>query len=178
MSAIDCSCTLFGARDSGARGRRPQPLGSRFPDPQNPKGQSAPAERDGVERHIQETSPDGVAFVDGKDVTHVDREEIAKITSNSRVRGALIAGLTGFGIAASLCAAKAGTIVDQNNPTATDSIAGLAVCGGLVGGITGAIGAVGGAEVTLYRPEPIATHTSAGAARRGACATMRPGRQP
>jgi len=102
---------------------------------------------------IQETAPDGLALIQGQGVMHVNRDDIARITTKSRVRGALIGGIAGFAIVGGICAASAGYILDKNNPTATDRLGGLVACGGLVGAIFGGIGALSGAERTLYTPE-------------------------
>lgn len=102
---------------------------------------------------IQEATPGGLAFVEGQNVVHVDRDDIARITTKSRARGALIGGIAGFAVAGSIGAARAGYIVDKNNPNAKDRLGVLAMFGGFFGGIAAAIGLAAGSERTLYTPE-------------------------
>jgi len=114
---------------------------------------------------IQETTPDGLTFVEGQNVIRVDRDEIAKITAKSRAKGALIGGLAGFGVGGGICAVAAGAMLDKNNPTARDRLGGLLLCGSLVGGITGGIGLAVGSAKTLYAAERNASPAPAVASR-------------
>ena len=111
--------------------------------------------RDGktVSGFIYETASDGLMFVQNKQVIKLRREDITQVTKKSRLRAAMWGAIAGAGIGAPIGAAKAGTIVDKNNPSAGDRLGCGLVVGGLFGGIGAAIGAAGGAERTLYRAQ-------------------------
>jgi hypothetical protein len=93
---------------------------------------------------IQEASPEGLAFIERGKVTNVRREDIARVATRSRKKGAargLIAGLV-LGGALGVANAKL-------------QGAGVGVgTGASIAAIGAAIGAGTGATVTLYKADP------------------------
>jgi hypothetical protein len=101
---------------------------------------------------IQECGPEGLTLVQRKKkVVHVRREDIAEVTKNSRLKGAMWGGITGFGIGGAVGAGRAGYLVDKNNPTPKDRLIMGSGFGALFGGIGAAIGAATGMDQTIYR---------------------------
>jgi hypothetical protein len=103
---------------------------------------------------IQEAGTDGLTLVQGSVVRQVKRTEIAKVTRTSRLKGALWGAIVGTAITAPIMAAKAGYIVDKNNPTIRDRLGMAAVAGMFFGGIGAGVGAAVGAPSLIYRAPP------------------------
>ena len=72
---------------------------------------------------IQECGPDGLTLVQRKTkVIHVRREDIAEVTKNSHLKGAMWGGISGFGIGGAVGAGRAVQLLDKNNPTPKDRL--------------------------------------------------------
>jgi hypothetical protein len=104
-----------------------------------------------VSGYIQEVRPEGLTFVKGGQVTQIPRENIESVTRQSRRRAAMWGAIIGGSIGGAILAAKAGTIVDKNNPTAADRAGSALIGAGLFGGAGAAIGLAGGTDHTIYR---------------------------
>ena len=100
---------------------------------------------------IQETGSDGLTLIQGRSVRQVKRTEIAEVTKKSRLKGALWGSITGTAITAPILAAKAGYIVDKNNPTIKDRLGMAGVAGLFFGGIGAGVGAAAGTSSVIYR---------------------------
>ena len=103
-----------------------------------------------------------------KRVVHVRRADIAEVTKNSHLRGAMWGAIAGFGIGGAGGAGRAGYLVDKNNPTPKDRLVMGSGLGAVFGGIGAAIGAAAGLDQTIYRPARL----------RKPAHTPDPGRQP
>lgn len=100
---------------------------------------------------IQEAGADGLTLIQGNSVRQVDRTAIATVTRKSRLKGALWGAITGTAITAPIMAAKAGYIVDKNNPTIKDRLGMAGVAGLFFGGIGAGVGAAAGTSSVIYR---------------------------
>ncbi|MBZ5621209.1 MAG: hypothetical protein LAQ69_21155 [Acidobacteriia bacterium] len=121
---------------------------------QTPKTQSVTIHlQDGktLKGKIQETGSDGLTLIQGSAVRQVKRAEIAKVTRKSRLKGALWGAIAGTAITAPIMAAKAGYIVDKNNPTIKDRLGMAGVAGLFFGGIGAGVGAAAGTSSMIYR---------------------------
>jgi hypothetical protein len=108
-------------------------------------------DRKPVSGFIQEVSPDGLTFVERGQVMRLSRADIRSVARQSRARAAMWGALIGGGIGGAILCAKTGTIVDQNNPSASDRLGVFAIGAGLFGGAGAAVGAASGMDYTLYR---------------------------
>ena len=100
---------------------------------------------------IQEADAEGLTLVQGSTVRQVKRAEIAEVTRKSHLKGAMWGAITGTAITAPIMAAKAGYIIDKNNPTIKDRFGMVAVAGMFFGGIGAGVGAAVGQTSVLYR---------------------------
>jgi hypothetical protein len=100
---------------------------------------------------IQEAGTDGLTLIQGSAVRQVKRTEIAEVTRKSRLKGALWGAIAGTAITAPIMAAKAGYIVDKNNPTIKDRLGVAGVAGLFFGGIGAGVGAAAGTSSVIYR---------------------------
>jgi hypothetical protein len=111
---------------------------------------------------IQDAGTDGLTLIQGNSVRQVKRAEITEVTRSSRLKGALWGAMIGTAIAAPIMAAKAGTIVDKNNPTMKDRL-GVAALGGLLfGGVGASLGVAAGAPNVIYRAPASVSAKNAG----------------
>jgi hypothetical protein len=104
-----------------------------------------------VSGFIQEVSPDGLTFIEKGRVVQLSRADITSVARQSRRRAAMWGAIVAGGIGGAIMSAKAGTIVDKNNPTPKDRLGMFAVGGMFFGGIGAAVGAASGMDHTLYR---------------------------
>jgi hypothetical protein len=121
---------------------------------QIPKTQSVTIDlQDGktLKGKIQETGAEGLTLIQGSAVRQVKRTEIATVTRKSRLKGALWGAITGTAITAPIMAAKAGYIVDKNNPTIKDRLRMAGLAGLFFGGIGAGVGAAAGTSSVIYR---------------------------
>ena len=100
---------------------------------------------------IQEAGAGGLTLIQGSAVRRVKRTEIAEVTRKSRLKGALWGAIAGTAITAPIMAAKAGYIVDKNNPTIKDRLGMAGVAGLFFGGIGAGVGAAAGTSSVIYR---------------------------
>jgi hypothetical protein len=100
---------------------------------------------------IQEAGADGLTLIQGSAVRQVKRTEIAEVTSKSHRKGALWGAIAGTAVTAPIMAAKAGYIVDKNNPTIKDRLGMVAFAGLFFGGLGAGVGGAVGQTSVLYR---------------------------
>jgi hypothetical protein len=87
-----------------------------------------------------------------KQVVHVRREDIAAVTKNSHLKGAMWGAITGFGIGGAVGAGGAVHLLDQNTFSPRDRLNFGLGFGAFFSGIGAAIGAATGIDQTIYRP--------------------------
>jgi hypothetical protein len=87
----------------------------------------------------------------GQKAVQVGREDIVRVTKKSRAKGALWGGIFGFGIAAPIGAFAGPYLADWGNPSVGVRLRHAAGWGVFFGGAGAGIGALTGAETTVYR---------------------------
>lgn len=97
------------------------------------------------------TAQDLAVQFSGGGMRTISKNDVARVTKKSRAKGALWGGVVTLGIAAPIGAFAGPYLADWGNPSATVRLRHAAGWGLFFGGIGAGIGALVGAETTLYR---------------------------
>lgn len=87
----------------------------------------------------------------GGSMRTISRDSVTRVTRKSRGKGALLGLAVGFGIAAPVGAFAGPYLADWGNPSATVRLRHAAAWGLFFGGVGAGVGALVGAETTLFK---------------------------